>query len=92
MSGVDDHRAVVLVDANVIIECHRTGTWGAFAGGYRVETVNEDSRSSGADEQGSPDQMVGFRRERAQEALPFRVWLGDITYDYGTGYFRVGHS
>ncbi len=31
----------VLVDTNVIIESHRTGTWRALAGGYRVETVED---------------------------------------------------
>ena len=31
----------VLVDTNVILEAHRTGTWRALAGGYRVETVEE---------------------------------------------------
>ena len=31
--------AVVLVDTNAIIEAHRTATWPALAGGYRIETV-----------------------------------------------------
>lgn len=31
----------VLVDANVIIESHRTGVWRALAGGYRLETVED---------------------------------------------------
>ena len=35
------HHGVVLVDANVIIEAHRTQTWSALAGGYRIETVAE---------------------------------------------------
>ena len=29
----------VLVDTNAILECHRTRTWPAFAGGYSVETT-----------------------------------------------------
>ncbi len=33
--------AVVLVDTNVIIEAHRTGTWAALAGAYAVETVED---------------------------------------------------
>ena len=31
----------VLVDTNVILECHRTGCWRALAGGYRIETVEK---------------------------------------------------
>lgn len=31
----------VLVDTNVILECHRTGSWRALAGGYPLETVEE---------------------------------------------------
>ena len=33
--------AVVLVDANVIIEAHRTDTWSALVGAYGVETVED---------------------------------------------------
>lgn len=33
--------AVVLVDTNVIIEGHRTGTWAALVGAYGVETVED---------------------------------------------------
>ncbi len=35
------HRGTVLVDTNVILEAHRTKTWRALTGGYRVETVEE---------------------------------------------------
>ena len=31
----------MLVDANVIIEAHRTGAWAALAGAYLVETVED---------------------------------------------------
>lgn len=31
--------SIVLVDTNVIIECHRTNTWAALSGGYRVQTT-----------------------------------------------------
>ena len=33
------HHGTVLVDANVIIEAHRTRTWSVLAGGYEIETV-----------------------------------------------------
>ena len=35
------HKGPVLVDTNVIIECHRAGAWAALAGGYAVETVEK---------------------------------------------------
>lgn len=41
MRRAADHRAILLVDTNVIIEAHRTGTWRALVGGYRVETVED---------------------------------------------------
>ena len=31
----------MLVDTNAIIESHRVRSWGALAGGYRVETVED---------------------------------------------------
>ncbi len=59
MNGAGDHRAVVLVDANVIIECHRTGTWGALAGGYRVETVEDCVTET----------QTGFQHRRREEEI-----------------------
>ena len=35
------HRGTVLVVTNVILEAHRTGSWRALTGGYRVETVED---------------------------------------------------
>ena len=35
------HRGSVLVDTNVIFEAHRTASWRALTGGYRVESVEE---------------------------------------------------
>ena len=35
------HQGAVLVDTNVILEAHRTGSWRALSGGYRVETVED---------------------------------------------------
>jgi hypothetical protein len=32
---------IVLLDANVIIEAHRTKCWNALARGYRLETVEQ---------------------------------------------------
>ena len=41
MNGTVRPGAVVLVDANVIIEGHRTDTWAALVGAYGVETVED---------------------------------------------------
>ncbi len=35
------HQGALLVDTNVILECHRTGSWNALANGYSVETVED---------------------------------------------------
>lgn len=35
------HHGPVLLDTNVILESHRTGSWRALAGGYHVETVED---------------------------------------------------
>ena len=35
------HRGPVLLDTNVILECHQVQGWTALAGGYSLETVEE---------------------------------------------------
>lgn len=35
------HPGPVLVDTNVIFECHRTDSWRALANGYRLETTED---------------------------------------------------
>ena len=35
------HQGPVLVDTNVILESHRTGSWRPLAGGYLLETVED---------------------------------------------------
>ena len=40
------HTGTVLVDTNVILECHRIGSWKALTGGYRVETVEQCVRET----------------------------------------------
>lgn len=41
MNGTVRPGAVVLVDANVVIEAHRMGAWAALAGAYGIETVED---------------------------------------------------
>ena len=62
MNTAVEHRAPVLVDANVIIESYRTGTWGAVAGGYRVETVEDCVIET----------QTGFQRRREEELIEVR--------------------
>ena len=35
------HNLMYLMDTNVIIEAHRTDSWRALTGGYRVESVEK---------------------------------------------------
>jgi hypothetical protein len=53
------HGGPVLVDTNIIIECHRAGHWGALAGGYRVETVEKCFEET----------LTGFQRRRPERQI-----------------------
>ena len=53
------HRGTVLVDTNVILEAHRTGSWRALTGGYAVETVEDCVTET----------WTGFQRRRAEHQL-----------------------
>lgn len=61
----------ILVDTNVILECHRTGCWRALAGGYRLETVEECvTETQTGHQRRRPEQqidLVSLRRSLAQE-------------------------
>jgi hypothetical protein len=48
------HRGTVLVDTNVILEAHRSGSWRALTGGYGVETVEDCVNET----------QTGFQRRR----------------------------
>ncbi len=50
------HQGTVLVDTNIILETHRTGSWRALSGGYPVETVEDCVAET----------QVGFQRRRAE--------------------------
>ena len=51
--------APVLVDTNVILEGHRTGTWRALAGGFRVETIVDCVVET----------QTGFQRRRPEQRI-----------------------
>lgn len=53
------HPGPVLVDTNVILECHRTGSWRALAGGYHVETVEDCVAET----------QTGFQRRRPEQRI-----------------------
>ena len=53
------HTGTVLVDTNVILECHRVGSWRALTGGYRVETVEPCVRET----------QVGAQRRRKEQRI-----------------------
>ena len=54
------HCGTVLVDMNVIVEAHRTGSWRALTGGYAVETVKDCVTETRA----------GFQRRQPEQHLP----------------------
>ncbi len=53
------HRGTVLVDTNVILEAHRTGSWRALTGGYPVETVEDCVTET----------QTGFQRRRPERRI-----------------------
>ena len=53
------HRGTVLVDTNVILEAHRSGSWRALTGGYGVETVEDCVNET----------QTGFQRRRPERRI-----------------------
>ncbi len=53
------HAGPVLVDANVIIECWRVGSWRALTGGYSVETVEDCVTET----------QTGYQRRRREQQI-----------------------
>ena len=53
------HRGTVLVDTNVILEAHWTGSWPALTGGYAVETVEDCVTET----------QTGFQRRRPERRI-----------------------
>ena len=65
------HTGTVLVDTNVILECHRIRSWRALTSGYRVETVEQCVREMGAGAQGR-------RREQRISTKRLLEWLAAV--------------
>ena len=59
MSAALNRQSPVLVDANAIIEAHRTRSWRAFSRGWRVETVDACVAET----------QTGFQSRRKEETV-----------------------
>ncbi len=89
-----DRTASVLVDTNAIIESHRTGSWRALAGGYRVEPVEDCATETQTGfQRRSPEQSIVASELRAsltavhpvseRQRAELAVRIQDITLDLG---------
>ena len=67
----------MLVDTNVIIECHRIAAWRALARGYRVETVTECVQETQAGRQRRRNHQP-VNRKRLVELLAAVHAVGDL--------------
>ena len=65
------HRGTVLVDTNVILEAHRTGSWRALTGGYAVETAEDCVTKT----------QTGFQRRRPEHQIEWREARRDAWLD-----------
>ena len=70
-----EYRVPVLVDTNVIIESHRTQTWGALVGGYRVETVEDCVTET----------QTGFQHRRAEQLIEVRELRASLEAEHAVG-------
>ena len=88
------HRGTVLVDTNVILEAHQTGSWRALTGGYSVETVEDcvtETRTGfqrrrpehRIDQPELRDRLVGVRAVGDLERAVLAIRVGDIALDRG---------
>ena len=53
------HHGPILLDTNVILECHRIRGWAALAGAYRLETVEECIGET----------QTGYQRRRPEQEI-----------------------
>ena len=86
--------AVVLVDTNVIIEAHRTASWGALVGGYGVETVEdcvtetqtgyqERARDQWIEAAALRDSLAAVHEVSDRERAELAIRVGGIALDCG---------
>lgn len=88
------HHGPVLVDTNVILESHRTGSWRALAGGYHVETVEDcvaETQTGNQwrrpklriDRNGLRKSLAAVHRVADRERAELAVRVPDIALDRG---------
>ena len=88
------HRGPVLLDTNVILECHRVDGWRALVGAYALETVEECIGETQTGYQRRPPEQeiepTGLRQSfqsvhavRDLERAEFAVRIPDIALDLG---------
>ena len=94
MNDTRPNRVPVLVDANAIIEAHRTRSWSALAGGWRVETVEGCvTETQTGSQRRRPEQTISLESLRAslasvhqvsdRELAELAVQVHDIALDEG---------
>jgi len=87
-------RGTILVDTNVILECHRTGSWPALVGSCRIETVEEcvtetqtgimhRGKGRQLDEQRLRRQFSDIHRVECRARLELALRMPDIQLDPG---------
>lgn len=69
------HRGPVLVDTNIIVECHRTRSWRALSGGYPVETVEDCVTET----------QTGFQRRRPEHRIDVVELRGSLKAVHSVG-------
>ncbi len=69
------HRGPVLVDTNIIVECHRTRSWRALSGGYPVETVEDCVTET----------QTGFQRRRPEHRIDVVELRGSLNAVHSVG-------
>lgn len=69
------HAGPVLVDTNAILECFRVGAWGALAGGYGVETV-EDCMT---------ETQTGYQRRRSEQQIDAKELRASLATVHAVG-------
>src|SRR4051794_3554121 len=62
------HQGPVLVDTNVILECHRIGCWSGLARNYHLETVEDCIRET----------QTGFQRREPELQIDERTLRRDF--------------
>lgn len=73
-------RGIVLVDTNVIIEGHRTGSWRALAGGFQVETVTDCVTET----------QTGLQRRRPEQRIGEAELRGSLAAVHDVG--KIEHA